>query len=624
MLRNMPIRRKLMLMILGVSLVAMVLMRATFLALDYARLRQTTVRQLETLAEITATNSGAALASRNPDAAREILSALAAERHIVAACLYDGTGSLFAAYPVGLSAGSIPAAPGKEGFGRDGTFVSGFQPVVQGGSRRLGTLFLRFDLEPIMSSWLRQSIELTPVILAVVLLVGFALSRELQRQISQPILDIASVARVVSERREYSVRAPGSGAGELGQLAEAFNQMLARIEAQDRSIRESESQLKTVVENLSEGLVVSNLDGQLLHFNRAALDLHGFSTLAECRLHLTKFTEIFELSALDGAILPLAQWPLARVLAGENLYNFEIRVRHKNQGWARIFRYGGTLVREPGGPALMAILTVDDITERKLAEMRIHQLNSELELRVAQRTSQLEAANKEMESFSYSVSHDLRAPLRHIDGFAGLLAKGSAASLDANGRRYIDTISAAAKQMGRLIDDLLAFSRTGRTELRRSSVDHDALVAEVIRQGGHDPSGGAIEWRVSPLPRVEADAAMLRQVWANLIDNAVKYSGRSERPRIEIGSAPDPEGGGHAFFVRDNGVGFDMQYVDKLFGVFQRLHSAAEFEGTGIGLANVRRIISKHGGRTWAEGALGRGATVYFSLPPSGGASGAA
>jgi PAS domain S-box-containing protein len=227
---------------------------------------------------------------------------------------------------------------------------------------------------------------------------------------------------------------------------------------------------------------------------------------------------------------------------------------------------------------------------------------------------QLQATNAELESFSYSVSHDLRAPLRHIDGFAELLRKHTESVVDEKGRRYMKTISDAAKRMGQLIDELLVFSRMGRAELHVVELDQDALVAEVIRENGFKKNP-AIDWNIAPLPGVHADPVLLRQVWFNLIDNAVKYSGKSKSPRIEIGSRLDPATNEQEFFVRDNGAGFDMQYADKLFGVFQRLHSAAEFEGTGIGLANVRRIVQRHGGRTWAEGHVGEGAVFYFSLP---------
>lgn len=227
---------------------------------------------------------------------------------------------------------------------------------------------------------------------------------------------------------------------------------------------------------------------------------------------------------------------------------------------------------------------------------------------------QLRLANQELEAFSYSVSHDLRAPLRHINGFMDLLQKQSAEKLDDRGRRCLNVIADASRQMGALIDNLLLFSRMNRAELRRNKLSSESLVEEAVKAAEIEINGRRIRWKIDPLPEVEADAAMLQQVWVNLINNAVKYTRPRNPAEIEIGSSTGPDDEA-VFFVRDNGVGFDMQYAHKLFGVFQRLHRNDEFEGTGIGLANIRRIISRHGGRTWAEGKPDKGATFFFSIP---------
>lgn len=298
---------------------------------------------------------------------------------------------------------------------------------------------------------------------------------------------------------------------------------------------------------------------------------------------------------------------LERLSAGQEMIAFETRFRCKDGS----FRWFSWNARQAPLENLI-YASAHDVTEQRASAERIQGLNADL----ATRASQLEMANRELESFSYSVSHDLRAPLRHIDGFASLLAKRADAALDVESRRYIATISNAAKKMGALIDDLLAFSRIGRMTLQVDTVNHDQLVAEVIANGRYGNNAGpTISWEVGRLLPTRGDSAMLRQVWANLIDNAVKYSSKSAAPRIAIGAREDPVAEERVFFVHDNGVGFDMAYAEKLFGVFQRLHGASEFEGTGIGLANVRRIVTRHGGRTWAESQVGHGATFYFSLP---------
>jgi len=262
----------------------------------------------------------------------------------------------------------------------------------------------------------------------------------------------------------------------------------------------------------------------------------------------------------------------------------------------------------------IAILeTNNDITQRKRGEEEVRTLNQEL----AKRTSELEAINKELEAFAYSISHDLRAPLRHMVGFTELLQKNASAVVDEKGRRYMLTILESAKRMGNLIDDLLAFSRIGRAETRETMVSLDQLVREVQSEAGQELDGRNITWKVGALPDLYGDRSMLKLALVNLISNAIKFTRPRPHPEIEIGCA-EKRNDAVVVFIRDNGVGFDMKYVNKLFGVFQRLHRAEEFEGTGIGLATVQRIIHRHGGQVWAEGLVDGGATFFFTVPNHG------
>jgi PAS domain S-box-containing protein len=291
-----------------------------------------------------------------------------------------------------------------------------------------------------------------------------------------------------------------------------------------------------------------------------------------------------------------------------------------NEGWrvrqdgSRFWSQGNlTAVRDEDGRLLGFSKIAHDITKQREAEEKIQNLNEQLEQRVRERTAQLEAANQELEAFSYSVSHDLRAPLRHIAGYAEILRTAAAAKLDQAERGHLQNVSDSAENLGELIDALLAFSRMGRAEMCRRPLSLATLAKEARRELRHDTQGRNVDWRIGPLPEVRGDSLMLRQVFINLVSNALKYTRKRRQAMIEIGATDSEKE--TVVFVRDNGVGFDMNYVNKLFGVFQRLHPADEFEGIGIGLANVRRIVHRHGGRVWAEGQVGAGATFYFSMP---------
>jgi light-regulated signal transduction histidine kinase (bacteriophytochrome) len=297
--------------------------------------------------------------------------------------------------------------------------------------------------------------------------------------------------------------------------------------------------------------------------------------------------------------------------SGENVRHFET-VRLRKDGTTVDISVTVSAIRDSEGRIVGASKVARDITEWKGAQATISRLNAELERRVAERTAQLEAANRELEAFSYSVSHDLRAPLRAIDGFSQAVMEDFSGLLPAEGVRYLQTIRSGAQRMGALIDDLLAFARLHRQPVEAQIVDTDRIVRAALADLGSPWPDRRVDLRIGELPACRGDPVMLRQVWTNLLSNALKYTRKRDPATIDVGSAN--EAGEQVFFVRDNGTGFDMRYSDKLFGVFQRLHRADEYEGTGVGLAIVQRIVQRHGGKAWGEAAIDRGATFYFTL----------
>jgi light-regulated signal transduction histidine kinase (bacteriophytochrome) len=497
MFKQLPIKRKLIGGILLTSGTVLALTCGSFLIYELVAFRQSMVSNLSTLARVIASNSTAALAFDNVGDATDVLSALAAEEHIMAAGLYDQGGVLFATYPPSAPAASFPARPGLDGHRFTTADLVIFEPAING-TRRLGTVYVQVNLTSLYNRLFVYG-SLLGGVLTLSLVVALVLSNHLQGHISRPVLALVDTATRVAEQRDYSARAERFDDDELGRLTDAFNEMLTQIQAQDAALRAREE-----------------------------------------RLH-------------------------------------------------------------------------SEIAERALAQAEIQALHATLEHRVYERTEALAAANTELETFSYTVSHDLRAPLRHIHGYGEMLQRATEGQLPETAERYLRTIIAASGEMTVLIDDLLNFSRIARVDMHSDSISLSALAEDAVRGLEMATRNRQIAWQIGPLPEAVGDPAMIRQILVNLIGNAVKYTGMRDPARIEIGCAGE-EDGRMIVFVRDNGAGFDPQYTDKLFGVFQRLHRAEEFEGTGIGLAIVRRIATRHGGRVWAEGALDQGATFYFTL----------
>jgi PAS domain S-box-containing protein len=389
-----------------------------------------------------------------------------------------------------------------------------------------------------------------------------------------------------------------------------FSGVRRRVERallQSRDALEREVAIRTQQANLldltHDTIFVRDMNHVITYWNHGAQELYGWTpeqAIGKRSQQLLRTVYPAPIEEIQAELLRTGRW------------EGEIE-KTKADGTPVFVASRWSLQRDEHESPIAILETNNDITERKRGEEEVRQLN----LKLGMRTTELEAINKELEAFAYSISHDLRAPLRHIVGYSELLQKNAGSILDQKSHRYMMTILESAKRMGNLIDDLLAFSRIGRAEARQSTVSLEQLVKEVRSELGQETDERHINWKVGPLPDLYGDRSMLKLALVNLIANAIKFTRPRPQPEIEIGFE-EKRKDGVVVFIKDNGVGFDMKYVNKLFGVFQRLHRTEEFEGTGIGLATVQRIIHRHGGQVWAEGFVDRGATFFFSVPNHG------
>ncbi|WP_313415215.1 ATP-binding protein [Stenotrophomonas sp.] len=470
-----------------------------------------------------------------------------------------------------------------------------------------------------------------------------AVARELAR--SEPNSDQRELVQDLSTR--YPIRG-------LVEELQASEQKLLALRAEQAARQRKQTELVSwsslVIQLALLGLVLWLLQRQIgrrLHAERQSLRsaARAASVLQTVRepivlldrdlrvqLHNPAFAELYGLQdeRADGLLLetvgdnawqdPVVRQRLADVLSrGRELWDFEHEQRTAD-GMVRYMLLNARRMPLPDTDDEVVLLTISDVTMQRAVQLRVEELNRQLEGKVAQ----VSEVNRELEAFSYSVSHDLRAPLRHVAGFSDKLSRHLGDAADDKSRHYLEVISSSARRMAALIDDLLVYSRLGRVAMRQQAVDMQSLVADTRAmldsnlQAEAENSGHAhqVEWSIAPLPIVVGDENMIRQVWLNLLGNAVKYSGNREPAKIRVDYQPQPNGG-HQFTVSDNGAGFDMAYAGKLFGVFQRLHKASDYPGTGIGLASVRRVLTRHGGRIWAEAEPDVGATFHFYLPPA-------
>jgi PAS domain S-box-containing protein len=431
---------------------------------------------------------------------------------------------------------------------------------------------------------------------------GSAYAAGMRRALVFPIFSGARVIGVgaLSMRRESSLDIP-----EIG-LLESAGQMLGLFVERMRA----EERLQEVIDTLHEGIIIVDDAGTVLYFNPRAKEHYGFEGDDDAWTRALADRDTFETRTLDGTLVPVQQRPSARLRRGERVAGVEMWVTRNATGTRRALAYSGARLEQVDGRHI-SVLAFSDITARVDSTVALRELNDTLEQRVTERTKQLEAANSELEAFTYTVSHDLRAPVRAITSFSQIVVDEHSDSLSEEARGLLLRVRNGGLRLGELVDDLLAFSQLGRHALRLRVGDVDALVRAIVTQLVGEATN--VDLDVMALGTCLADASLLEQVWTNLIDNALKYASPRERIQIAISRHDTPTDA--IFSVRDNGVGFDMRHADKLFGVFERLHSSDAFEGTGVGLANVRRIVERHGGRVSARSAVDAGSTFEFSLP---------
>jgi signal transduction histidine kinase/HAMP domain-containing protein len=585
--------------------------------------RNTWVNDLSAQADVIGLASAPALQFEDPAAARDYLALLRAKPNITSAAIYTVNGSLFASYSANAENVSFPPLPEVDGYEVIEDELVLFKRIVAGGEI-VGTVGLRANYD--LFGRLFDYVGILGAIMAFSLIGAALVSGRLQRTITGPISAVTSVARTVMEKRDFTLRAPKTTNDEIGLLVDAFNNMLEELGRRAEILEQSNRQLErqaTERRRAEDALAAGELRNQTLiaaitqvvwrasdkgHF---ITDQPGWSKYTgqsrEEYLNLG-WRRAFEAEAQGS--LELA-WSRAST-TGER-FELEVRLWHAPSGSHRLVNMRAVPVISADDEVVEWIGAITDIEDQRRNEDALRSLNAELEDRVAARTSALEAANRELESFSYSVSHDLRAPLRAISGFSNLLWEDHREHLDPEAQRKLGIIRGQAERMGMLIDDLLAFSRLGRKSIEPTQLNMVDLVNTTFQRLHDESKNGALALHVGRLPPAIADRSLLEQVWINLLSNAIKFSSRKENPVVEVGAIVEEDE--NVYFVRDNGAGFDPEHRDKLFGVFQRLHHESEFPGTGVGLALVHRIVTRHGGRVWADSQPGEGATFHFSLP---------
>jgi PAS domain S-box-containing protein len=599
--RQNSIQRKLTSAIMGTSVTVLLLTGMGFMLYEFFTFNRWIENYVGTMGEIIAENSATAIVFGDVPAANETLATLRTEPHIRTAALYSTNGELFAYWPASEPPPAFNLVPVRPEFAYGVDHLDVFLPVEQFDSR-VGTLYMRSDLSARRERFVPY-MTIAMIVLAVAVLVASVMARVMQRGIALPILALADIARTVSQRRDYSVRAEKSSEDEVGALTDAFNHMLTQIQERDAALRQNEERYRQLANAVPSLVWRCDAGGAMVYFNEPWYEYTGRTP--EESLGLKWCTVVHP----DDRGNYVRLWHEA-VQQGR-AYEAEARLR-RHDGEFRWFLSRAHPTRDASGQIISWFGTSTDIEDKKRAEEKVNQMNVSLEARVQERTAQLENSNRELEAFSYSVAHDLRAPLRSIDGFNQALIEDFGNILPEEAKDLLQRSRQSSQRMSQLIDDLLNLSRVARAELRHVRVDLSEMARNIAAELQKSDPERRVNWQIQPGLVVTGDDRLLKLALENLLGNAFKFTRRREVAEIQFASTTLD--GKRVFFVRDNGAGFNMQFAGKLFGPFQRLHAATEFPGTGIGLATVQRILARHGGRIWPQAQEGKGATFYFTL----------
>jgi PAS domain S-box-containing protein len=594
--RQLSIKKRVRAVILSASVIVLLVTAAAFVAYEALSFRVRLVRNLSTLAAVIADNSAAPLAFDNRPVAEEILFALRAEPDIDAAALYNRDGKLFATYPASLPAGRFPAAVGNAGYEFQDGGVVFFQPVTQE-QKPIGTLYLRSSLRGLYQQFWRYGVIVGGVLLGA-LGAALGLSQILQRRISNPILALTETVKEVSERNDYSVRAPKLTEDELGILTDAFNGMLGEINGNQQRLAEQ----ARLMDLSTDAIIVRDTEDRIQYWNRGAEEIYGWRA-AEA---LGKLKQ--ELLSTE---FPAPREQILAELERNNRWAGDL-VQRRRDGSRIDVSTRWVLERDGDGKPLRVLITDNDITTRKQAEELMRSEATRLDALVEQRTARLQETIGELEAFSYSISHDMRAPLRAMQGYARALLEDYGTSLDAEGNNYLDRISRAANRLDSLIQDVLAYSRVAKGEIQLHPVDIEALLDDIIATHPEFQAPHARINVVRPLYRVLGHEAYLTQCITNLLGNAVKFVDAGRVPEIRIRS--ERTDGRVRLWFEDNGIGIDPSHQERIFQIFGQVYPEKKFGGTGIGLAIVRKAVQRMNGDVGVDSALDKGSRFWVVL----------